>query len=182
MLLRDHSNVQGIGTIGIKSVLAKEVLERMEAAFGVNFPESKGIDTMTCLKAAEAGEINSAVIVGGNLYERIADMRWWATDTAFWEVLGDPALNRSAFAADQLGTISRLYSVYCDLVLTDAHGRVVANADGQHARQLVDADFSRETWFRAALATKTGDDYAVGEVIISAHHADREVLAHSTAV
>jgi len=74
--LRGHSNVQGIGTIGVKPVLAKDVLEKMEAAFGVTFPEAKGMDTMACLKAAEAGAIDSAVIMGGNL--------WGATpDTAF---------------------------------------------------------------------------------------------------
>jgi len=74
--LRGHSNVQGIGTIGVKPVLAKDVLEKMEAAFGVSFPAEKGMDTMACLKAAEAGLIDSAVIMGGNL--------WGATpDTGF---------------------------------------------------------------------------------------------------
>ncbi|WIJ23521.1 FdhF/YdeP family oxidoreductase [Devosia sp. RR2S18] len=74
--LRGHSNVQGIGTIGVKPVLAKDVLAKMEASFGVSFPQERGYDTMACLKAAEAGEIDSAVIMGGNL--------WGATpDTAF---------------------------------------------------------------------------------------------------
>ncbi|MEO5805181.1 FdhF/YdeP family oxidoreductase [Devosia sp.] len=74
--LRGHSNVQGIGTIGVKPVLAKDVLAKMETAFGMRFPEEKGMDTMACLKSAERGEIDSAVIMGGNL--------WGATpDTAF---------------------------------------------------------------------------------------------------
>ncbi|ODT64771.1 MAG: histidine kinase [Pelagibacterium sp. SCN 63-23] len=74
--LRGHSNVQGIGTIGVKPVLARDVLARMEEVFGVRFPEEQGLDTMACLKRAEAGEIDTAVIMGGNL--------WAATpDTAF---------------------------------------------------------------------------------------------------
>lgn len=74
--LRGHSNVQGIGTIGVKPVLARDVLKRMEDVFGVSFPEEKGLDTMACLKRAEAGEVDAAVIMGGNL--------WAATpDTAF---------------------------------------------------------------------------------------------------
>lgn len=74
--LRGHSNVQGIGTIGVKPVLARDVLARMQQEFGVTFPEEKGLDTMACLKRAEAGEIDAAVIMGGNL--------WAATpDTAF---------------------------------------------------------------------------------------------------
>lgn len=74
--LRGHSNVQGIGTIGVKPVLARDVLARMEEVFGVTFPQEKGLDTMACLKRAEAGEIDAAVMMGGNL--------WAATpDTAF---------------------------------------------------------------------------------------------------
>lgn len=74
--LRGHSNVQGIGTIGVKPVLAKDVLQRMEEVFGVTFPEEKGLDTMACLKRAEAGDVDAAVVMGGNL--------WAATpDTAF---------------------------------------------------------------------------------------------------
>jgi len=74
--LRGHSNVQGIGTIGVKPVLAGEVLARMEAAFGIEFPREKGFDTMGGLQAADAGEIDAAVIMGGNL--------WGATpDTGF---------------------------------------------------------------------------------------------------
>ncbi|MCX5496391.1 FdhF/YdeP family oxidoreductase [Kaistia dalseonensis] len=74
--LRGHSNVQGIGTIGVKPVLAKDVLARMEETLGLRFPEEKGLDTMASLKAAERGEIDAAVIMGGNL--------WGATpDTAF---------------------------------------------------------------------------------------------------
>jgi molybdopterin-dependent oxidoreductase alpha subunit len=71
--LRGHSNVQGIGTIGVKPVLARDVLAKMEAEFGVKFPEEKGFDTMACLKAAEAGQIDSAVIMGGNLWGATPD-------------------------------------------------------------------------------------------------------------
>src|SRR5690606_37291350 len=37
--LRGHSNVQGVGTIGVKPVLARDVLTKMEQEFGVTFPE-----------------------------------------------------------------------------------------------------------------------------------------------
>ncbi len=117
-----------------------------------------------------------------NLYERTADVRWWATDTAFWQALeGDDASARS-FAADRLATINRFYSVYSDLVLTDARGRVVASANAAHARALMGADLSREAWFGSAMRLGSGDDYAVGEVMESPHHDRREVLVYSTAV
>ncbi|KQN70047.1 FdhF/YdeP family oxidoreductase [Devosia sp. Leaf64] len=74
--LRGHSNVQGIGTIGVKPVLAKDVLKRMEEVFNVRFPEEKGLDTMACLKRAEAGEVDAAVIMGGNLWAATPDTRF----------------------------------------------------------------------------------------------------------
>ncbi|MEO6395776.1 MAG: FdhF/YdeP family oxidoreductase [Devosia sp.] len=74
--LRGHSNVQGIGTIGVKPVVSEDVFVAMERAFGVTLPRHKGYDTMAGLEAAERGEIDAAVIMGGNL--------WGATpDTAF---------------------------------------------------------------------------------------------------
>ena len=66
--LRGHSNVQGIGTIGVKPVLAEDVIAKMEDAFGVKFPKRQGLDTMACMQAADRGEINAAVLMGGNLY------------------------------------------------------------------------------------------------------------------
>jgi molybdopterin-dependent oxidoreductase alpha subunit len=71
--LRGHSNVQGIGTIGVKPVVAKDVLSRMESAFGVKFPEEKGFDTMASMQAAEAGAIDAAVVMGGNLWGATPD-------------------------------------------------------------------------------------------------------------
>lgn len=71
--LRGHSNVQGIGTIGVKPVLAADVLERMESSFGVDFPKARGLDTMASLKAAEAGQIDAAVLMGGNLWAATPD-------------------------------------------------------------------------------------------------------------
>jgi molybdopterin-dependent oxidoreductase alpha subunit len=74
--LRGHSNVQGIGTIGVKPLLAADVLARIEETLGITLPTAKGLDTMAGLEAAERGEIDAAVIMGGNL--------WGATpDTAF---------------------------------------------------------------------------------------------------
>jgi hypothetical protein len=117
-----------------------------------------------------------------NLYERTADVRWWATDPAFWRALEGDAAEARSFAAERLATINRFYSVYCDLVLTDVRGRVVASANPGFAKPLLGADLSREDWFRKAMATRTGDDYGVGEVTESSHHDRREVLVYSTAV
>ncbi|HLS98872.1 MAG: FdhF/YdeP family oxidoreductase [Porticoccaceae bacterium] len=76
--LRGHSNVQGIGTIGVKPVLPAEVLARMEAAFNLRLPTAKGMDTLACLEAADRGEIDAALVMGGNLYEATPHSAWAA--------------------------------------------------------------------------------------------------------
>ncbi|MEO8757185.1 MAG: FdhF/YdeP family oxidoreductase [Devosia sp.] len=71
--LRGHSNVQGIGTIGVKPVLAADVLAKMEATLGITLPTAKGVDTMSGLEAAENGDIDAAIIMGGNLWGATPD-------------------------------------------------------------------------------------------------------------
>jgi molybdopterin-dependent oxidoreductase alpha subunit len=74
--LRGHSNVQGIGTIGVKPVLPAEVFKALEDHLGIALPKTKGHDTMAAMKAAEAGEIDAAIIMGGNLLEANPQAAW----------------------------------------------------------------------------------------------------------
>jgi predicted molibdopterin-dependent oxidoreductase YjgC len=74
--LRGHSNVQGVGTIGVKPVLAGEVITALEKHLNVTLPQAKGMDTMACLEAADSGDIDNALIMGGNLYSATPDSQW----------------------------------------------------------------------------------------------------------
>ncbi len=74
--LRGHSNVQGIGTIGVKPVLAGDVFEKLERNLGVRLPTEAGMDTLACLERAHAGGIDAALLMGGNLFEATPDSRW----------------------------------------------------------------------------------------------------------
>ena len=76
--LRGHSNVQGIGTIGVKPVLPADVFACIEKAFSVSLPKTEGMDTLACLDAAAAGNIDAALIMGGNLYGATPDTKWAA--------------------------------------------------------------------------------------------------------
>jgi molybdopterin-dependent oxidoreductase alpha subunit len=71
--LRGHSNVQGIGTIGVKPIVSEQVFAAMEKSFGITLPREKGFDTMAGLQAAEKGQIDAAVIMGGNLWGATPD-------------------------------------------------------------------------------------------------------------
>ena len=74
--LRGHSNVQGIGTIGVKPVLAEEIIKKMETELGVDLPRSSGMDTLACLESAAEGNIDAALIMGGNLYGASPETKW----------------------------------------------------------------------------------------------------------
>lgn len=76
--LRGHSNVQGIGTIGVKPVLAEEVFDGLEQTLNVTLPKTKGLDTFHALEAAHQGKIDCACIVGGNLYSATPNSEWAA--------------------------------------------------------------------------------------------------------
>ena len=74
--LRGHSNVQGIGTIGVKPVLAEDVFNNIERQLMVELPKAQGMDTLACLEAASRGDIGAALFMGGNLYEATPDSGW----------------------------------------------------------------------------------------------------------
>ncbi|MFT7222518.1 MAG: putative molibdopterin-dependent oxidoreductase YjgC [Cellvibrionaceae bacterium] len=74
--LRGHSNVQGIGSIDVKPVLADSVFEKIEKQLKVSLPKSEGLDTFHCLEAAHENNIDCACIVGGNLYSATPDSEW----------------------------------------------------------------------------------------------------------
>ena len=68
MPIRGHSNVQGIGSVGVTPALKKTFFERLETHFGVTLPTSKGLDTLACMQAMERGDMRTALCLGGNLY------------------------------------------------------------------------------------------------------------------
>jgi len=74
--LRGHSNVQGIGTVGVKPILAEDVLQQLEQHTGAALPRTAGMDTLACLGAAHAGEIDAALIMGGNLFAATPNSDW----------------------------------------------------------------------------------------------------------
>lgn len=105
MPLRGHSNVQGIGTIGVKPVLAEDVFERMENAFGVALSRAPGLDTMASMQAAARGEIDTALLMGGNLYGSNPDSVWaaQALDRVGCKIFLTTTLNRGHICGVETG-------------------------------------------------------------------------------
>ncbi len=117
-----------------------------------------------------------------NLFERTADVRWWATDTSLWQALQSREKADEAFAAERLGAINRFYTVYIDLVMTDLRGTVVASANPRYQRNLQGKNLTVEPWFIAASQCRSGDEYIVDQVKSSPLHDDRDVLVYATGI
>jgi molybdopterin-dependent oxidoreductase alpha subunit len=71
--IRGHSNVQGMGSVGVTPALKQSILDRLEALLKVKLPAQPGLDTMGCMHAAADGRIRSALGLGGNLYGATPD-------------------------------------------------------------------------------------------------------------
>jgi len=117
-----------------------------------------------------------------NLYERTADVRWWATDDASVKCLENMTPENCAHATKRLGLINRFYSVYTNLLLVDTNGKVVACSNPDKFPKAMGANVSDKYWFRAALATKTGDEYCVDDIYICPMHGNHSVAVYSAAV
>ena len=68
MPIRGHSNVQGIGSVGVTPRLKDAIFERLESEYGLQLPTSPGKDTLDCMESAHAGEMKFGCCLGGNLY------------------------------------------------------------------------------------------------------------------
>ncbi len=77
--IRGHSNVQGMGTIGVTPKLKETIFERLQSHFGVQLPTDVGLDTMACIEAAAAGQLKLGCCLGGNLYGSNPDAKFVAT-------------------------------------------------------------------------------------------------------
>lgn len=116
-----------------------------------------------------------------NLFERTADVRWWATDSAFWQALKAPNADAVEFACERLSVIHRYYTVYLNLVLADKSGKIVAVADPS-TKNLIGGSVAQEPWFKQSMASHSGDDYAVDDVRPDALHNGQAAAIYATAV
>jgi molybdopterin-dependent oxidoreductase alpha subunit len=76
--IRGHSNVQGVGSMGVAPALKQKVLNNLESYLGVKLPAAPGLDTMGCMKAADRGEVHAAFCLGGNLFGSNPDSKFAA--------------------------------------------------------------------------------------------------------
>jgi len=185
------------GTSGVAfSVVAQEmgavaadisrISKELRAAVGANIEklEQAGTAMMTEFRGARFTDLahNAVEIIDRNLYERSCDVRWWATDSAVVDVLERPSAESAAYASERLATILSSYTVYLDLWVADAQGRVVANGRPRTYRGVQGLDVSDTEWFRKAMRTASGEDFTVADIEINRELGGAAVATYATAI
>lgn len=87
MPIRGHSNVQGIGSVGVTPKLRDAIFEGLQNSFGVKLPTTPGLDTMACMDAAQAGRLKASLCLGGNLFGSNPDATYAKTAIEKLELL-----------------------------------------------------------------------------------------------
>lgn len=108
---------------------------------------------------------NMIEVMDRNLYERSCDVRWWATDQAVVECASTPGdQDKAQWAAKRLAVILDSYTVYLDLWITDTAGNVIATGRQSNYPKTVGKNAKDESWFKDAMRTADGSDFAVADV------------------
>lgn len=168
--------------MGGVSAQIERVSQELKRAIAANV--SIMADIVDRFRGARSADLalNIIEIIDRNLYERSCDVRWWATDSAVVAAAEKPSILNCDYAVSRLATILRSYTVYLDLWIADAKGRVIANGMKDKYRDVIGRDVSQETWFRDAMRTATGDDFAVADVAVNPLLGDAAVASYAAAI
>jgi molybdopterin-dependent oxidoreductase alpha subunit len=85
--IRGHSNVQGMGSVGVTPALSQPVLARLHEHYGLELPTAPGLDTLACIEAAHEGRLRFGFCLGGNLYGSNPDSAYAALALAQLEMV-----------------------------------------------------------------------------------------------
>ncbi len=76
MPIRGHSNVQGVGSVGVAPALKEAFAAKLEEVYGIEVPREPGQHTFASMEAAAAGRVKAALLLGGNLFGSNPDRDW----------------------------------------------------------------------------------------------------------
>lgn len=74
--IRGHSNVQGVGSMGVAPELKKAFSAKLKELYQIDVSKPRGYDTYESLAAAREGKIKAAFLLGGNLFASNPDRQW----------------------------------------------------------------------------------------------------------
>lgn len=74
MPIRGHSNVQGFGSMGVSNQLKDEIRQALETLLGRSLNRVPGYDARSLMEAADAGQVDTLLCLGGNFYAANPDL------------------------------------------------------------------------------------------------------------
>lgn len=157
---------------------------RSSIAHSTSKLRTAGTDIVRKAKEARFTDLalNAIELVDRNLYERSCDVRWWATDAAVVDSLENPSPEATRHACARLAVILKSYTVYLDLFIADASGRIIACGRPEKYPGLIGSNASRTSWFNQALNTRSGDEYGVEDICTVAALDGAQAAIYATAV
>lgn len=119
-------------------------------------------------------------VMDRNLYERANDCRWWALDATFARVLAEPSPDGFRSCGTVLAAINALYTVYSNLILFDATGRVVAVSQPEQEHWL--GTMLEGEWASRTLSLRSTQDYAVSRFDPTALYGEAATYIYAAAI
>ena len=126
--------------------------------------------------------LNAIEIIDRNLYERTCDVRWWATDAAVVDCLHDPSTEKARYASKRLKVILDAYTVYLDLWVCDAIGRVVATGRPDRYPRAMNQSMAQAPWFQQAMRTQSGGEFVACDIQCEPSLDNAPVATYATAI
>lgn len=126
--------------------------------------------------------LNAIEIIDRNLYERTCDVRWWATDSAIVACVAEPTPEGSRHASSRLKVILDAYTVYLDLWICDAAGKVVATGRPQVYPATQGLSVAGAGWFQQAMKTASGDAFVAWDIERAPALNNAPVATYATAI
>ena len=170
---------------GVSSEIGR-LSNEMQTELAQAFAELRAVGTRMAAETRGARLVdlarNAIEIMDRNLYERSCDVRWWATDAAMVAAASAPEPRAVAHAQARLGVILSSYTVYLDLWICDRGGRVLAHGRPDRFPGVRSTDVSRLPWFAEALASASGEAYAVADVSHCAALGGAAVATYAAAI
>lgn len=121
-------------------------------------------------------------IMDRNLYERSDDCRWWALTSAFRQILDKPQIadEDKSKITSILKYINGLYTVYTNLFIYDANGKVLAVSNP--TEQNLVGTVINKNFVRNTLALKDSSKYSVSDFVRTEFYDDRYTYIYGAAI
>ncbi len=107
MPIRGHSNVQGIGSVGVTPKLKAQIFDSLQDRFQLSLPTTAGMDTLACMEAAHRGDVDVGFYLGGNLYGSNPDSQF--ADAALARLKMSVMLNTTVNTGHAFGLAEETY-------------------------------------------------------------------------